>query len=228
MPDSAASSTLSGGRFFGSRKRRPSAPASKTRNPFPAPLTGAAIAPSGPDSSSTAQTATASSHSHRRQSSRHSIAASVSGLGSSLRRSNSVEGSHKARRPSTAATALESPVKPQAADSASHRDTTSGHHRKASFSAAEPKTPLAMLAVPFGGSRKEDKEAVRQASASYASNAQVNGNHVPPPVPPPTGGSQTPFAIYQHIHDTASKRISTLDYLRKAYVLPSNPHLNAV
>ena len=31
------------------------------------------------------------------------------------------------------------------------------------------------------------------------------------------GGAHNPYIIYQHIHDTASKRISTLDYLRKAY-----------
>jgi hypothetical protein len=37
-------------------------------------------------------------------------------------------------------------------------------------------------------------------------------------MPPPQAGSQTPQMVYQHIMDTASKRISTLDYLRKAYV----------
>ncbi|KAI9850139.1 MAG: hypothetical protein M1838_006026 [Thelocarpon superellum] len=31
------------------------------------------------------------------------------------------------------------------------------------------------------------------------------------------GGAHNPYIIYQHIHDTASKRISTLDYLRKAH-----------
>lgn len=39
-----------------------------------------------------------------------------------------------------------------------------------------------------------------------------------PSVPNVAPGAQNPHIIYQHILDTASKRISTLDYLRKAYV----------
>lgn len=44
-------------------------------------------------------------------------------------------------------------------------------------------------------------------------------------IPPPlsgggTFGPQSAGAIYQHIHDMATKRISTLDYLRKASVSP--------
>ena len=31
-----------------------------------------------------------------------------------------------------------------------------------------------------------------------------------------SGGAQNPYLVFQHIHDVASKRISTLDYLRKA------------
>ena len=31
-----------------------------------------------------------------------------------------------------------------------------------------------------------------------------------------SGGAQNPYVVFQHIHDVASKRISTLDYLRKA------------
>lgn len=38
-----------------------------------------------------------------------------------------------------------------------------------------------------------------------------------PPTQQPTSPSLDIIA-YQHIQDTASKRISTLDYLRKAYV----------
>ncbi|EOD50772.1 hypothetical protein GTA08_BOTSDO01076 [Neofusicoccum parvum] len=37
-----------------------------------------------------------------------------------------------------------------------------------------------------------------------------------PSVPPTTGG-HNPHAVFQHIHDMSSKRISTLDYLRKAH-----------
>jgi hypothetical protein len=43
----------------------------------------------------------------------------------------------------------------------------------------------------------------------------------PTPAPPVVMGTQNPNAIYQHIHDMASKRISTLDYIRKAFVYPS-------
>lgn len=49
-------------------------------------------------------------------------------------------------------------------------------------------------------------------------------NSVPPAIS--GGGSfgpQSASAIYQHIHDMASKRISTLDYLRKALVYPIFP-----
>jgi hypothetical protein len=41
----------------------------------------------------------------------------------------------------------------------------------------------------------------------------------------PVSGSLTPQATYQTILDTASKRISTLDYLRKASVFPPHPYL---
>lgn len=40
--------------------------------------------------------------------------------------------------------------------------------------------------------------------ASYPATAYVSG-------------SQNPNILYQHIHDMSSKRISTLDYFRKAY-----------
>lgn len=41
---------------------------------------------------------------------------------------------------------------------------------------------------------------------------------IPPPVVSGGGllGPQSAGAIYQHIHEMAAKRISTLDYLRKA------------
>ncbi|KAJ9196795.1 hypothetical protein DTO164E3_6044 [Paecilomyces variotii] len=64
-----------------------------------------------------------------------------------------------------------------------------------------------------GLSRRDTKSSVAGQSAQ----------DVVPPLPPPAvsgGGSlgpQSAAAIYQHIHDMASKRISTLDYLRKAH-----------
>lgn len=43
---------------------------------------------------------------------------------------------------------------------------------------------------------------------------------VPPPMTSGGGafGPQSASAIYQHIHDMATKRMATLDYLRKALV----------
>lgn len=54
-------------------------------------------------------------------------------------------------------------------------------------------------------------------SMNYSSTS--SGTTVPQqPVPNLGPGTQNPNIVYQHILDTASKRISTLDYLRKAYV----------
>lgn len=49
---------------------------------------------------------------------------------------------------------------------------------------------------------------------------EVAPGSVPPPLMSGGGvlGPQSAAAIYQHIHDMATKRISTLDYLRKASV----------
>lgn len=60
-------------------------------------------------------------------------------------------------------------------------------------------------------------------STSYSTmssqNQSSNGTAASQPTIPNLGpGTQNPSIIYQHILDTASKRISTLDYLRKAYV----------
>lgn len=55
------------------------------------------------------------------------------------------------------------------------------------------------------------------SSLNYSSAS--NGTAVPQATIPNLGpGTQNPSIVYQHILDTASKRISTLDYLRKAYV----------
>ncbi|KAE9962943.1 hypothetical protein BLS_009865 [Venturia inaequalis] len=53
-------------------------------------------------------------------------------------------------------------------------------------------------------------------SMNYSSTS--SGTTVPQqPVPNLGPGTQNPNIVYQHILDTASKRISTLDYLRKAH-----------
>jgi hypothetical protein len=56
-------------------------------------------------------------------------------------------------------------------------------------------------------SQKEIIQANRTANAQLAPSA---------PIPLPNGAN--PNIIFQHIHELASKRISTLDYLRKACV----------
>lgn len=58
-----------------------------------------------------------------------------------------------------------------------------------------------------------------QSSVSFGQG----GNNATVPIPslPPaassTGGMQNPSIVYQQIHDVSSKRISTLDYLKKAH-----------
>ncbi|KAI9734880.1 MAG: hypothetical protein M1834_001960 [Cirrosporium novae-zelandiae] len=62
-------------------------------------------------------------------------------------------------------------------------------------------------------------------SSTGTGTSSGNAFGLPPPPPPPPNATQINFngnssvgnVIYQHIHDMASKRISTLDYLRKAH-----------
>ncbi|KAF1921893.1 hypothetical protein BDU57DRAFT_65460 [Ampelomyces quisqualis] len=181
----------------------------------------------------------------RRQPSRHSIASSVTDIGASLRRSRSASlrtstsagagspSSHR-RTPSTTLALAYSPEKaPHAAAATAPRPTLSistfARHRqkssenvkldggtnaplyeKSPLSAVDkPKTPFGM-AVPMPlrhpPSQKEILHANRQANAQLAPSA---------PIPLPNGAN--PNVIFQHIHEMASKRISTLDYLRKAH-----------
>lgn len=82
-------------------------------------------------------------------------------------------------------------------------------YEKSPLSAVDkPKTPFGM-AVPLSSrhppTQKEMLQQNRQANAQLAPAA---------PIPVPLGAN--PNIIFQHIHEMASKRISTLDYLRKA------------
>jgi len=91
-------------------------------------------------------------------------------------------------------------------------------------STVESKSPPDMIVAPFGNNlkRAETSTSIKPPNSSYG-NVDF-GAGVPLPsgnLPPPTlngagAGSQNPGVLYQHIHDMASKRISTLDYLRKA------------
>ena len=185
----------------------------------------------------------------RRQasSSRHSIASSVTDLGSSLRRSRSASlrtntsdgtaktsSSHK-RLPSATLALTYSPEKapiPNTTSNASRPalsiSTFSRNKQKSSdnvktdsvydkspLSAVDkPKTPFANMAVPIPLRHPPSQKEILQA------NQQSNRTLAPAaPIPVPNGSN--PNMVFQHIHELASKRISTLDYLRKAYVLIS-------
>ncbi|KAH3942730.1 hypothetical protein HBH98_183800 [Parastagonospora nodorum] len=181
---------------------------------------------------------------HRRHASRHSIASSVTDIGSSLRRSrsNSVRtntsggtastSSHK-RTPSANLALTYSPEKAPNAAASVPRPTLSistfsrnkqkssenvkaeggpntQAYEKSPLSAVDkPKTPFGM-AVPMPlrhpPTQKEILQANRQANATLA-----------PAAPIPLPNSANPNIIFQHIQELASKRISTLDYLRKAH-----------
>ncbi len=78
-----------------------------------------------------------------------------------------------------------------------------------------------MIVAPFGNNLRRETVSGKattpiysnaeygQTMSSTQSAAASNATSV-------NSGSQNPQVIYQHIHDMASKRISTLDYLRKA------------
>ncbi|CAN9341759.1 unnamed protein product [Alternaria alternata] len=182
----------------------------------------------------------------RRQasSSRHSIASSVTDLGSSLRRSRSASlrtntsdgtaktsSSHK-RLPSATLALTYSPEKAPIPNTTSNASrpalsistfsrnkqkssdnvkTDTVYYDKSPLSAVDkPKTPFANMAVPIPLRHPPSQKEILQA------NQQSNRTLAPAaPIPVPNGSN--PNLIFQHIHELASKRISTLDYLRKAY-----------
>jgi hypothetical protein len=79
-----------------------------------------------------------------------------------------------------------------------------------------------MIASPFAhGLTRRDTTWSKSSGAGPSIQENSQGGGIPP-LPSASGGGtlgpQSASAIYQHIHDMASKRISTLDYLRKASV----------
>jgi hypothetical protein len=88
-------------------------------------------------------------------------------------------------------------------------------------------TEATMTSAPFANGVK--REPTSNLSKSVSAPPTVDDMNStagpqglsPNPAPPVVTGNQNPNAIYQHIHDMASKRISTLDYMRKASVHPS-------
>jgi len=181
----------------------------------------------------------------RHASSRHSIASSVTDLGSTLRRSRSASlrtntsasSSHK-RTPSATLALTYSPEKAPVPGSVTNASrpalsistfsrskqkssenvkTEGGSvqpqaqvYEKSPLSAVDkPKTPFGNMAVPIPLRHPPSQKEILQA------NQQSNRTLAPAaPIPVPNGSN--PNLVFQHIHELASKRISTLDYLRKA------------
>ncbi|EON62880.1 hypothetical protein W97_02105 [Coniosporium apollinis CBS 100218] len=191
---------------------------------------------SPPDQS---ETSTTSSHRRRTASSRHSISSSVTDIGASLRRSTSLRSSSNASSlkltsPSTTtlATISYSPEKGATAANASkptlsvstftRRQRSSDNVQKEAslfskspLSASDPKATVGMTAVPLRHAHQSGRlPGTAQSNISFT---QSNGSLGPPAPVLPSANSPNPYAVFQHIHDTASKRIATLDYLRKVH-----------
>ncbi len=79
----------------------------------------------------------------------------------------------------------------------------------------KPKTHFAM-AVPMPVRFPPSEKTI--PPSSLQSSGRALGPAAPIPIPLPNTSS--PHVVFQQIHELASKRISTLDYLRKAYVYP--------
>jgi hypothetical protein len=181
----------------------------------------------------------------RKHSSRHSISSSVAEIGTTLRRSGSASlrttassASSSHRRTPSANLATVSPEKTNGAipaprpalsistfsrnkqkSSENVKPTEGGAkqgYEKSPLSAVDnPKTPFGM-AVPlrYPPSQKEIQGVQRQQSQSVYGGNYSGGLAPAAPIAVPNGAN--PNIIFQHIHELASKRISTLDYLRKA------------
>lgn len=76
------------------------------------------------------------------------------------------------------------------------------------------KLPGGMAAVQYRNTQPGRPPGTSHSMSSL-NYPQTNGPV--PPLPTAPNGLQNPQTVYQHILDTCSKRISTLDYLRKAY-----------
>ena len=85
----------------------------------------------------------------------------------------------------------------------------------------EPTGSVTMAAATFPNGLRHDLSKPPSTSQSNVSFGQ-GGNNASMPAPnlpaaaSSVGGMQNPNIVYQQIHDVSSKRISTLDYLKKA------------
>ncbi|KAL8695306.1 MAG: hypothetical protein Q9218_000205 [Villophora microphyllina] len=127
-----------------------------------------------------------------------------------------------ARQPASTLTA--SPIqKHQALDSASpqqSRPLTASH----SFPHADfYQSPILATMTTTVAFASESRPGTGKPGTSQSNVSFGQGANSSVPLPPPSlsqtlasGSIHNPHTVFQHIHDTASKRISTLDYLRKA------------
>ncbi len=80
-----------------------------------------------------------------------------------------------------------------------------------------------MIVASFGTNHRRENPAALSKSAGavsqYGERMHFSGGAAEGSVATPISisGNQNPNILYHHIHDMASKRISTLDYFRKAY-----------
>ncbi|KAL8682765.1 MAG: hypothetical protein Q9224_000122 [Gallowayella concinna] len=79
---------------------------------------------------------------------------------------------------------------------------------------------ITMTSTPFTSESRPStgKPGTSQSNVSFGHGS--NSVPLPPPSVPPTlasGNIHNPHTVYQYIQDMSSKRISTLDYLRKAH-----------
>lgn len=104
-----------------------------------------------------------------------------------------------------------------------HQTTTAA----SPLSAGSPQdnTPLpTMLAAPPPNIARKETEYIKSNNTTTPPNTYpvqgTNGVSLPasglPSAPTVGGGLQNPSVVYQNIHETSSKRISTLHYLRKS------------
>ncbi len=157
---------------------------------------------------------------------RNSSLSSLTELRSTLRRRSASLRSRTPSSPSVDNLAISQTPDKRSVSTTSLRPslTTFPHHQKSSESInrfdAKASRPLA---TTFGGGRglalhyglRSDESHKHQEPAQNNNGGDGHGHSITSGY---VSGSQNPAAVFQHLQDTASKRISTIDYLRKAYV----------
>ncbi|KAI9714384.1 MAG: hypothetical protein M1820_000345 [Bogoriella megaspora] len=186
-----------------------------------------------PNASHDRKSSHSSTRSKRRESSLHSLTHSVTDFSTSVRRSISLRSPTDSLPSETRDSPLGNPPtsispKKRSASAAGHYKSTlpvpAFARKKKSYEGSDQEGTgsrvKGILAAPFGPKPKTS-EMVNQSGNAYASTFThtQTGSTLGGPMSMSTSnsGAQNPNLVYQHIHDMASKRISTLDYLRKAH-----------